>query len=242
MTTTWRSFPELGLSLIFKAGLGIGAEILPGVPLCAKQYFSRIACLLTTWSRITVAAMIICLGTLGTSANAADADQMQQMQQVIDEQQRQLEAQQKQLEAQQRQFEVQQKQLNAQAEVLEQVQIQLGDMSDEDKGEDKELENAIAQTDEPISAIPVAKAGPAAAHSDDEENAGKAEGSDSSSVEDRFGRGDETSGGLSHACRMGGPRPLSRGYQRRQGHLYSCAGRGETAAYLRFAAAPRLLG
>ena len=101
------------------------------VPLCAKHNFPRIACLLTAWFKITVAAMIICLGTLGTSANAADADQMQQMQRVIDEQRRQLEAQQKQLKAQQ-------KQLDAQAEVLEQVQIQLGDMSDADKGEDKE--------------------------------------------------------------------------------------------------------
>jgi uncharacterized membrane protein (DUF106 family) len=82
-----------------------------------------------TGFKITVAAIIICLGTLGTSANAADADQMRQMQQVIDEQRRQLDA--------------QQKQLDAQREVLEQVQIQLGGMSDES-----------------ISATPIANAGP----------------------------------------------------------------------------------
>ncbi|MEH6637563.1 MAG: hypothetical protein V7700_18750, partial [Halioglobus sp.] len=110
--------------------------MLSRVALCAKHIFFRIACLLTAGFKFTVAAMIICLGTLGTSANAADADQMRQMQQVIDEQRQQLEAQQKQLEAQQ-------KQLDAQREVLEQVQIQLGDMSDDS-----------------ISATPVAKAGP----------------------------------------------------------------------------------
>ncbi len=185
----WPLFPVVGWSLIFEAGLGKGAEMLSRVALCAKHIFFRIACLLTAGFKFTVAAMIICLGTLGTSANAADADQMRQMQQVIDGQRRQLEAQQKQLEAQQ-------KQLDAQAEVLDQVQIQLGDMSNDDKGEDKELEKAVAQTDEPISATPVAKAGPAAAHSEHEEKAAEAAGSDSSSVEVRFGRGDESSGGF----------------------------------------------
>lgn len=106
----------------------------------------------TVCLKIIAAAMIICLGT---SAYAADADQVRQMQRVIDEQRRQLEAQQKQLEAQQ-------KQLDAQREVLEQVQIQLGDMrvgdmSDEDKDEDKEVATMVEQTDEPMS---VAKAGP----------------------------------------------------------------------------------
>ncbi len=119
--------------------------------------FPRIARLPHAWCNIAAAATIICLGTLSLSAHAADADQVRQMQQVIDEQRRQLEAQQKQLEAQQ-------KQLNAQREVLEQVQIQLGDMSNEDEDEDKNKEVAatVIQTDEPISATPIAQTEPKA--------------------------------------------------------------------------------